>query len=130
MNAKFKKILSFGVVLASVGLILTACSGKKSGQSTSNKDSKHSIALITDENGVDDHSFNQAAWAGFKAYGKEHDLSRGRGGYQYFQSGSAADYTPNFDQAANAGYQTIFGVGFQLADAVKEAAKKNPKRTS
>lgn len=70
MNVKFKKILSFGVVLASVGLILTACSGKKSGQSA-NKDTKHGIALITDENGVDDHSFNQAAWSGFKAYGKE-----------------------------------------------------------
>ena len=54
MNVKFKKILSFGVVLASVGLILTACSGKKSGQSA-NKDTKHGIAIITDENGVDDH---------------------------------------------------------------------------
>ena len=76
MNVKFKKILSFGVVLASVGLILTACSGKKSGQSA-NKDTKHGIALITDENGVDDHSFNQAAWSGFKAYGKEHGLKQG-----------------------------------------------------
>ena len=90
MNVKFKKILSFGVVLASVGLILTACSGKKSGQSA-NKDTKHGIALITDENGVDDHSFNQAAWSGFKAYGKEHGLKQGKGGYQYFQSSSAAD---------------------------------------
>ena len=127
MNVKFKKILSFGVVLASVGLILTACSGKKSGQSA-NKDTKHGIALITDENGVDDHSFNQAAWSGFKAYGKEHGLKQGKGGYQYFQSSSAADFTPNFDQAATAGYQTIFGVGYQLADAVKQAAKKNPKK--
>ena len=127
MNSKFKKVFSFGIVLASVGLILTACSGKKSNQ-TANKDTKHGVALITDANGVDDHSFNQAAWAGFKAYGKEHDLKRGRGGYQYFQSSSAADYTPNFDQAAKAGYQTIFGVGFQLADAVKEAAQKNPKK--
>lgn len=127
MNSKFKKVFSFGIVLASVGLILTACSGKK-GNQTANKDTKHGVALITDANGVDDHSFNQAAWAGFKAYGKEHDLKRGRGGYQYFQSSSAADYTPNFDQAAKAGYQTIFGVGFQLADAVKEAAQKNPKK--
>ena len=99
MNVKFKKILSFGVVLASVGLILTACSGKKSGQSA-NKDTKHGIALITDENGVDDHSFNQAAWSGFKAYGKEHGLKQGKGGYQYFQSSSAADFTPTFDQSS------------------------------
>src|SRR5699024_6024407 len=126
MNVKFKKILSFGVVLASVGLILTACSGKKSGQSA-NKDTKHGIALITDENGVDDHSFNQAAWSGFKAYGKEHGLKQGKGGYQYFQSSSAADFTTNLDQAATAGYHTMFGIGYQLADADKQAAKKNPK---
>ncbi len=45
MNVKFKKILSFGVVLASVGLILTACSGKKSGQSA-NKDTKHGLTKL------------------------------------------------------------------------------------
>lgn len=102
MNTKFKKILSFGAILASVGIALSACSGKKQDTGGS-KISKHSIALITDSNGVDDHSFNQAAWEGFKAYGKEHDLKQGKGGYQYFQSSGAADYTPNFNQAASAG---------------------------
>ena len=127
LNTKFKKILSFGAILASVGIALSACSGKKQDTGGS-KISKHSIALITDSNGVDDHSFNQAAWEGFKAYGKEHDLKQGKGGYQYFQSSGAADYTPNFNQAASAGYQTIFGVGYMLADPVKAAAKKNPKK--
>jgi len=126
MNKKFKKLLSLGIVLASLGLILTACSGKKEGNAGS-KNSKHDIALITDSNGVDDHSFNQAAWEGFKSYGQEHDLKKGKD-YQYFQSSSAADYTPNFDQAAKAGYQTIFGVGYMLTDSVKAAAKKNPKK--
>lgn len=127
MNLKFKKILSFGAVVAVAGLALTACSGKKQGAST-NKDTKHGIALITDQNGVDDHSFNQAAWDGFKAYGKEHDLKQGKGGYQYFQSSSPSDFVPNFDQASKAGYQTIFGVGFELQQAVSQAAKKNPKK--
>ena len=76
MNSKFKKILSVGAIVFAAGLALTACSGKKQGAST-NKDTKHGIALITDQNGVDDHSFNQAAWAGFKAYGKEHGLKQG-----------------------------------------------------
>ncbi|CCI86361.1 BMP family lipoprotein [Lactobacillus gigeriorum] len=129
MNSKFKKICSFGLVLAAVGLTLTACSGKKQGGSGNKaSDTKHSIALITDSNGVDDHSFNQAAWSGFKAYGEEHGLKRGKGGYQYFQSNSASDYTPNFNQAASAGYQTIYGVGYMLADSVKAAAKKNPNK--
>lgn len=127
MNSKFKRILKFSAIIGAVGVALTACSGKKQGGS-GNANSKHGIALITDENGVDDHSFNQAAWSGFKAYGKEHNLKQGKGGYQYFQSSNASDYAPNFNEAANAGYQTIFGVGYQLQQAVQTAAKKNPKK--
>ena len=128
MNSKFKKILSISAVVTMAGLALTACSGKKQGGAATNSDSKHGVALITDEKCVDDHSFNQAAWAGFKAYGKEHGLKQGKGGYQYFQSSNASDFAPNFDQAASAGYQTIFGVGYQLQQAVQTAAKKNPKK--
>ncbi|MEK3610800.1 BMP family ABC transporter substrate-binding protein [Lactobacillus crispatus] len=129
MNKKVKKLLSIGVLALSLGAILTACSGKKQGASNNkSSDAKHSIALITGGNGVNDNSFNQSAWEGFQSYGKEHNLSRGRNGYQYFQSSSAADFTPNFDQAAKAGYQTIFGVGYSLKDAVASAAKRYPKK--
>ncbi|NRO72428.1 hypothetical protein IMAU60117_01142 [Lactobacillus helveticus] len=55
MNSKFRKILSLGAVVVAAGLTLTACSDKKQGAST-NKNTKHGIALITDQNGVDDHS--------------------------------------------------------------------------
>lgn len=127
MKTNVKKAFTVAATALSAAALLTACSGKKS-DTSANKDTKHGIALITDSNGVDDHSFNQAAWEGFKDYGKEHNLKRGKGGYQYFESSSAADYTPNFTQAAQAGYQTIYGVGYMLADSVKSAAKKNPKK--
>lgn len=125
MNSTTKKVLSFGLVFASLGLITSACSGQKNG--SNGKQSKHSIALITDSNGVDDRSFNEAAWNGFKAYGKEHGLKRGNGGYQYFESSSASDYVPNMTQAVNAKFQTIYGVGYMLTDAIKTSAKKHPK---
>ena len=125
MGKKFTKFLSLGFLMASFTLVLNACSGKKQGTSSQNK--KDSIALITDSNGINDQSFNQAAWAGFKDYGKEHHFKQGKG-YQYFQSSSATDYTPNFNQAAKSGYQTIFGIGYMLKDSVKAAAKKNPKK--
>ena len=125
MGKKFTKFLSLGFLMASFTLVLNACSGKKQG--TSNQNKKDSIALITDSNGINDQSFNQAAWDGFKDYGKEHNLKQGKG-YQYFQSSSATDYTPNFNQAAKSGYQTIFGIGYMLKDSVKAAAKKNPKK--
>ena len=53
MNKKVKKLLSIGVLALSLGAILTACSGKKQGASNNkSSDAKHSIALITDGNGV------------------------------------------------------------------------------
>lgn len=129
MKTRIKKIFSLAAVTVIAGVALSACSGKKQGGSGNSASSaKHSIALITDTAGVNDNSFNQSAWRGFKAYGQEHGLKRGRGGYQYFQSGSAADFEPNFDQASKAGYQTIFGIGYSLKDAVSAAAKKDPKK--
>ncbi|MDO4912825.1 MAG: BMP family ABC transporter substrate-binding protein [Lactobacillus sp.] len=120
---KIKKILA-GASIAIAGLTLAAC-GNHSHKTT--KNSKGSIALITDGAGVNDNSFNQSAWNGFMAYGKEHNLQKGKGGYQYFASSSAADFAPNFEQAVNANYKTIIGVGYELKDAVASAAKKYPK---
>ncbi|WEV70662.1 BMP family protein [Lactobacillus sp. ESL0785] len=129
MSIKFKKIWSTAALVFTAGMVLTACSGKKQGGSGNSSDSsKHSIALVTTAAGVNDNSFNQSAWNGFKAYGKQHNLQRGKNGYQYFQSSSDADFVPNFDQASKAGYQTIFGIGYNLKDAVSAAAKKNPKK--
>ncbi len=125
MGKKYTKFLSLGVIATSLALLVTGCSGKKQNSTGSSK--KNSIALITDSNGINDQSFNQAAWEGFKAYGKEHSLKQGSG-YQYFQSNSASDYTPNFNQAAKSGYQTIYGIGYLLKDSVSAAAKKNPKK--
>ena len=125
MGKKITNLLSLGVVATSAILLFTACTGKKQGSTGQSK--KDSIALITDSNGISDQSFNEAAWAGFKAYGKEHNLQKGSG-YQYFESNSATDFTPNFDQAAKSGYDTIYGIGYMLKDAVKAAAKKNPKK--
>ena len=125
MGKKLARLLSLGTVAASITLLMSGCSGKK--QNSTGESKKNSIALITDSNGVNDQSFNQAAWEGFKAYGKEQGLKKGSG-YQYFQSNSATDYTPNFNQAAKSGYKTIFGIGYLLKDSVSEAAKKNPKK--
>ena len=42
-----------------------------------------SIAMVTDVGGVDDKSFNQSAWEGIEAFGKENGLKKGDGGYDY-----------------------------------------------
>lgn len=89
MQLKIKKVLSISILLSAVGLSMAACSNKSSSSNAKNAD--HSIALVTNNTGVDDHSFNQSAWEGLKRYGKAHDLLKGNGGYNYFESSSASD---------------------------------------
>jgi len=84
---------------------------------------KTKAAIVTDTGGVDDKSFNQSAWEGLQAWGKEHNLAKDKG-YTYFQSTSEADYANNLNQAAGS-YNLIYGVGFALHNAVEEAAKEH-----
>ena len=75
---------------------------------------------------MDDKSFNQSSWEGLQAWGKEHDLPEGSKGYAYIQSNDAADYTTNIDQAVSSKFNTIFGIGYLLKDAISSAADANP----
>ena len=111
------------VTVAAIGL--AACGNRASKKDSANSESKTDLkaAIITDTGGVDDKSFNQSAWEGLQAWGKEHNLSKDKG-YTYFQSTSEADYANNLQQAAGS-YNLIFGVGFALHNAVEEAAKEH-----
>lgn len=117
-------------VVATAGvsaLMLGACAHK--GSNTNNpKNNKLSVALITNGSGVDDDSFNEMAWNGLKKYGKEYKLSKGIGGYNYFEAANASDYEPAMEQAANANYNTIMAAGFQYTEAIEKTAKKYPKK--
>lgn len=83
---KFKKTILL-ILLATIAL--TGCANQDKTENSSSK----SIALITDGSGINDHSFNQSAWDGFKDYGLEYKLSQGRDSYQYFQSKSPSDFS-------------------------------------
>ena len=117
-----KQWLGLGLVaVAAVGL--AACGNRSSRNAASSSDVKTKAAIVTDTGGVDDKSFNQSAWEGLQAWGKEHNLSKDNG-YTYFQSTSEADYANHLQQAAGS-YNLIFGVGFALKNAVEEAAKEH-----
>lgn len=123
----FKRVITIGSAIVAVSAILGGCSHSGSASSHNTKHQDKSVALVTNASGVDDKSFNQAAWAGAKAVGAKYGLKRGKGGYDYFASSSDGDYLPNMNQAANAGYKTIFGIGFQFNQAISKAAKAHPK---
>ena len=118
-----KKIVGFG--LASVAVLgLAACGNRGASKSdSSNAKTDLKVAMVTDTGGVDDKSFNQSAWEGLQAWGKENGLSKGQG-FDYFQSTSESDYATNLDTAVSSGYKLVFGIGFALHDAVEKAIKE------
>ncbi|MGG2085042.1 BMP family lipoprotein [Lysinibacillus pakistanensis] len=128
----------FGLVLSSVlaaSAILGACGAKEekpakenenASSGENNSEEAFSVAMVTDVGGVDDKSFNQSAWEGVKAYGKEHGLSRGEGGFDYLQSKTDADYETNLNNLIRRNFDLVFGIGFMMADAVEAVAADNP----
>lgn len=137
---KKAKLFGFGAMALATALTLAACGGGGTDDSSAGSasgtqessatggatDAEHSIMIVTDTGGVDDRSFNQSAWEGAQAWGEEHDIARGVGGYDYIQSDDASQYTTNIDQSVANGFQTIFGVGYLLYDAILAGAQQNP----
>jgi basic membrane protein A len=79
--------------------------------------------LVTDLAGVDDRSFNAAAWQGV--------LDAVDAGYAaadpiLLESDDESDYQPNIDQCLTQGASHIVTVGFQLGDATAANAEANP----
>lgn len=118
-----KKIVTLGLASASL-LALGAC-GNRSEKSNSNDKTALKVAMVTDQGGIDDKSFNQSAWEGLQAWGKENNLKKGSG-FDYWQSSSESEYATNLDTAVSSGYNLIFGIGFNLQDAIDKVSDDNP----
>ncbi|MDM5247004.1 BMP family protein [Lysinibacillus sp. G4S2] len=128
----------FGLVLSSVlaaSAILGACGAKEekptkekenASSSESKKEEAFTVAMVTDVGGVDDKSFNQSAWEGVQAYGKEHGLEKGNGGFDYLQSKSDADYESNLNALLRRDFNLIYGIGYLMEDAMTAIAEENP----
>ena len=119
-----KKIAATIAATLMVGTVLVGCGNSNS---SSSKGTTHTVAMVTDGGSIDDKSFNQSSWEGLKAWGKEHNLKKGVNGYNYAQSNSDADFTPNINKLIKAHYKTIIGTGYKVAPAITKAAKQNPK---
>jgi basic membrane protein A len=136
-SLKNRKFILLFALLLSLGMLLAACGGggdtdegetgtDDNGTSEEGASGDYSVAMVTDEGGVDDKSFNQSAWEGIQAWGEEHGLERGEGGFDYAQSADESDYLPNMNRLVRNDYDLVFGIGFLLADAITEIAGQNP----
>lgn len=111
-----KKILSV-ILAATMVLSLAACGD---GNATSG-DKKIKVGMVTDTGGVNDGSFNQSSWAGLQKAEKELGIE-----VSYLESKTDSDYAANVETFIDEDCDLIIGVGYMLADAIRNAAKANP----
>jgi basic membrane protein A and related proteins len=120
----------FGFAMASllaVGTLLGACGAKNEAENASkNDENTFSVAMITDEGGVDDKSFNQSTWEGIQQFGKDNGLSKGNGGYDFLESKSESEYVQNLNNLVQRDFDLVYAVGFKLHNAVVEVAEQRP----
>ncbi|MDR2210880.1 MAG: BMP family ABC transporter substrate-binding protein [Spirochaetaceae bacterium] len=118
-----KKTWIIWCVLAGL-LVFAGCPGKPAAGETAGV----TVRLLTDASGIDDKSFNAAAWRGLlQYYGDTTENSTQRGSlYDVVTANTQDMYIPNIQQATDEGYDLIITTGFTFADALAEVAEKNP----
>jgi basic membrane lipoprotein Med (substrate-binding protein (PBP1-ABC) superfamily) len=115
-------VLSLVVMMA---IVLAACAPAASpaagGAAATTSGKKLKVGLVTDTGGVNDKSFNQAAWTGVQKAAQEFGFDA-----KYVESKQPTDYEKNIDQFATENYDAIVTVGFLMGDATAAKAKQYP----
>jgi basic membrane protein A len=118
-----RKIICLSLVII---LFFAAACQKKNADSQN--DTGVTVRLLTDASGVDDKSFNAAAWRGIlEFYGDTWTTSRHRGGaYDWINTQDESMFIPNIRQATDEGYDLIIVNGYTWADSLVTVAMDNP----
>jgi basic membrane protein A len=116
----------FCVILIGISAVLFLGCGKRAAAGGSDI----TVRLLTDASGIDDKSFNAAAWRGILAYyGDTWQNPSKRGiAYDVVTAQSQDQYVPNIQQATDEQYSLIITTGFTFADALLDVAGKNPEQ--
>jgi Uncharacterized ABC-type transport system, periplasmic component/surface lipoprotein len=122
-----KKLTSVLFVLL-LALSLFAQGGSEKTAPAAASSSDVTIRLLTDATGIDDKSFNAAAWRGIiEYYGDTFADAKGRGTkYDVVTAQTQDMYIPNLRQTSEGGYSLICTTGFTWADALGEVAPQYP----
>ena len=129
-----KSMMRAAALVGVVALSLAACgeapeeepAGGDTASEASGEPSEEPVdftgCMVTDAGGVDDRSFNAAAFAGLTSLEESQGIN-----VQLVESTSDADYAPNVSQLVQGDCGLIVTVGFLLATATAEAAEANPE---
>jgi basic membrane protein A len=88
------------------------------------------VRLLTDATGIDDKSFNAAAWRGIlEFYGDSWDSPKQRGkAYDFITAQTQDMYIPNLRQVTDEKYNLIIATGFTWGDSLEKVASENPNQ--
>jgi basic membrane protein A len=113
------------ITLLLLSAFITAGFASPKSDNAAGADRGVTVRLLTDATGIDDKSFNAAAWRGIlEFYGDTWQNAKGRGKYYDVVTAQTQDmYVPNIRQATDEGYDLIVATGFTYADALTEVAK-------
>ncbi|MBR2037796.1 MAG: BMP family ABC transporter substrate-binding protein [Lachnospiraceae bacterium] len=111
-----KKLFSI-LLTATMILSMMGCGGTEDAAA----DSDFKVGMVTSVGGVNDGSYSQSAWEGLTKAQNELGVK-----VTYLESKTDADYASNIETFIDEEYDVIMGVGFQLADAIAEAATTYP----
>ncbi len=122
-----------GTLLLAAAVLAVGCAKKEEKAVASLKDEsggKLTTRLLTDASGVDDKSFNAAAWRGILAfYGDALDNQAKKGkSYDVITAQTQDMYIPNIKQASDEKYDLVITTGFTFADALGEVAPQYPNQ--
>lgn len=120
-----KKLISF-IFLITLVINLLSCSiiENEKGIQGKDYDKNFRIGMITDIGGIEDRGFNQNAWEGLKRFTEEHPDAA----IEFLTSKIEDDYEINIEYLARHKLDLIIGVGFMMADAIREAALEMPDK--
>jgi basic membrane protein A len=109
-----KKLYTLFAVLLVAAMLLPACAPA---EADCTSEEVFCVGLVTDVGKINDKSFNQSAWEGVQQ--AEKDLGAK---VQYIETADAKDYAKNIATFADANYDVIVTVGFNLGEATRTAA--------
>jgi basic membrane protein A and related proteins len=118
----YKKFSVVMAVLMIATMVLAACTPAAKTAADCGKAGVFCVGLVTDVGKVDDKSFNQTAWEGVQLAQKNKDADW----VQYIETVDSKDYDKNIATFADAGYNVVVTVGFNLTEPTYAAAKKYP----
>jgi len=116
------------VLVAVTALAFIGCNAKKAAPAVSSEKPALTVRLLTDATGIDDKSFNAAAWRGIlEFYGDTWENQSQKGNAYDVVTAQTQDlYIPNLKQASDEKYDLIIVTGFTWSDALAEVAPKYP----